>query len=86
MKRDVCVVCSERPRVGMLFCKLCGRSYDRVVRRDSTIASIAIWAAERARRCEKRRAEANIESLSVALAPIEAMVASMLEEKPNERR
>lgn len=57
MKRDTCVVCDERPRVGMLFCRLCGRSYDRVVRRDSTIASIAMWATERARRCERRRSK-----------------------------
>jgi methionyl-tRNA synthetase len=51
---DLCPICGERDSVG-LMCKQCGRSYDRDANNDGTVWEAMRWAAERARRFERRR-------------------------------
>jgi len=50
-----CVICVERPRAVSLFCVVCGKSYDRSVEKDTSIAAALIWAAQRARQFERAR-------------------------------
>lgn len=59
-----CVICQE-PAVGSLFCKRCGRSYDRDVDKgECTIAAAIRWAANRTRRFERKRSTKMSEVLS----------------------
>lgn len=52
---DLCVVCLERERVGHVFCKPCGRSHDNEIAKSNTHADAIAWAANRARRFERKR-------------------------------
>lgn len=49
MRTIPCVVCRKR-RASMLLCDPCGRSYDRDLKRNMTLAGAIEWAAKRARR------------------------------------
>jgi hypothetical protein len=44
------------------MCKQCGRSYDRAANNDGTVREAMRWAAERARRFERRRQQRRRES------------------------
>jgi len=56
--RTKCATCDE-PKVGCLFCGRCGEAFDRWNRKsDGDIAEVIEWAAERARRMERRRVAA----------------------------
>jgi hypothetical protein len=52
-----CPICGER-RPGGLMCSVCSRSYDRDAHQDGTVFEAMLWAAERARRFERRRQKA----------------------------
>lgn len=48
-----CVVCNLDQRNGLLMCRRCRRSYDRMVKTNCDVASVLVWAAKRARRFAK---------------------------------
>lgn len=52
----LCTICGERP--GMRMCDVCQKSYDRTAHRSGDAWEAIAWAANRARRFERRRAEA----------------------------
>lgn len=54
MKR--CTVCHDRARAGLVFCLECESLYDRMRKREHTIAGLIAWTAKRARKCERARA------------------------------
>lgn len=56
MKSGMCIVCQARPvqQCRSMMCVLCGRSYDRALATDTTIAGMIRWAVERARRFERK--------------------------------
>ena len=54
-----CVVCDDRPRVGILLCAECAGAFDRWAPiSDETEASVIAWAARRTRRAERQRLKA----------------------------
>jgi hypothetical protein len=55
VRRMRCVVCLDRLMVGYLMCDPCGLSYERALERDNTVHDCIRWAAERARRFERKR-------------------------------
>lgn len=58
MSHPMCTVCREREKRSMygMFCEQCARSYDRARKSSGDIAIVIEWAANRARRFERRRA------------------------------
>lgn len=51
-----CAICGEpRAKKGQGWCSACTRSYDRDSFSDGTVAAAVEWAAERARKFERRR-------------------------------
>lgn len=54
-KSDLCGVCLERPKVGVVLCEVCGRSYDRTAFRDCTVIEAIAWAARRTRFFDRKR-------------------------------
>jgi hypothetical protein len=51
----ICTICGERP--GVLMCKVCQASYDRTAHRSGDAWEAMAWAANRARRFERKRAK-----------------------------
>lgn len=52
-----CIVCRERGvRYSTEMCEPCNRSYDRYAHDTGAIWDVIVWAADRARRFERRRA------------------------------
>jgi len=58
--KALCVVCRERPMVGIPLCEPCGRSYDRSLAKDVSIAACIEWAANRTRRFERKRVHESV--------------------------
>lgn len=55
--RRTCAVCGERGAedLGVALCARCARAYDAANERDNTFVGLIVWAAQRARRFERRR-------------------------------
>lgn len=51
----LCTVCYEEPIRGIVLCDRCGKAYDRMVAKTSTIAELIEWSAKRARMFERKR-------------------------------
>jgi hypothetical protein len=52
-----CEVCQERPRGGgLLFCRVCARSWDLMVTSSGSTATVVMWVARRARYFARKRA------------------------------
>lgn len=63
MPRAPCVICGQRQRVGLLFCKPCSESWDEDAERDNSFAAAVVWAATRVRSARIVRAE-RVEALA----------------------
>jgi DNA invertase Pin-like site-specific DNA recombinase len=50
----LCQICQTHP-TSSVMCDPCGRSYDRTAFRDGSIIEAMAWAAQRARRFERRK-------------------------------